>query len=95
MLSATSLDQLVELGTVTSHAARFLEAAVAAGLNIIVAGGTQAGKTTLLNCLASAIPARERVVTAEEVSELEQPGLCRTTRGGSTRLEWETSLAPA
>ena len=40
------------------------------GLNIIVAGGTQAGKTTLLNCLAGAIPARERIVTCEEVFEL-------------------------
>ena len=41
-----------------------------AGLNVIVAGGTQAGKTTLLNCLAAAIPAQERVVTVEEVFEL-------------------------
>ena len=38
------------------QAARFLEAAVVAGLNILVAGGTQAGKTTLLNCLAAADP---------------------------------------
>jgi len=46
VLSAVSMDELVELGTVTSRAARFLEAAVVAGLNVIVAGGTQAGKTT-------------------------------------------------
>ena len=70
VVSAGSLDELVALGTLTAHAARFLEAAVVAGLNIIVAGGTQAGKTTLLNCLAGAIPGRERVVTAEEVFEL-------------------------
>ena len=73
VLSASSLDELVGLGTLTQGASRFLEAAVAAGLNIIVAGGTQAGKTTLLNCLAAAIPARERVVTAEEVFELRIP----------------------
>jgi len=73
VLSAVSMDELVELGTVTSRAARFLEAAVVAGLNVIVAGGTQAGKTTLLNCLASAIPGRERVVTCEEVFELALP----------------------
>lgn len=73
VLQAHSLDELVALGTLTSQAARFLEAAVAAGLNILVAGGTQAGKTTLLNCLCAAIPARERVVTCEEVFELRVP----------------------
>jgi pilus assembly protein CpaF len=73
VLSASSLDELVELQTLTPQAARFLEAAVVAGLNIIVAGGTQAGKTTLLNCLASVIPARERVITCEEVFELRLP----------------------
>ena len=46
ILTAHSLDELVGLGTLTSAAARFLEAAVVSGLNIIVAGGTQAGKTT-------------------------------------------------
>src|SRR3954468_22908264 len=73
VVRAHTLDQLVELGSLTSQAAAFLGAAVAAGLNIIVAGGTQAGKTTLLNCLAAAIPARERVVTCEEVFELRVP----------------------
>jgi len=72
VLSANTLDELVLLGTVTDQAARFLEAAIVAGLNVIVAGGTQAGKTTLLNCLAGAIPAKERVVTCEEVFELPQ-----------------------
>ena len=73
VLSANSLDELVGLGTLTPQAARFLEASIIAGLNIIVAGGTQAGKTTLLNCLASAIPGRERVITCEEVFELKIP----------------------
>jgi pilus assembly protein CpaF len=70
VLQASSLDELVALGTLTQQAATFLDAAVVAGLNVIVAGGTQAGKTTLLNCLGGAIPARERVVTCEEVFEL-------------------------
>jgi pilus assembly protein CpaF len=73
VLRAHGLDELVRLGTLTPQAARFLEAAVAAGLNLIVSGGTQAGKTTLLNCLGAAIPARERVVSCEEVFELKLP----------------------
>jgi pilus assembly protein CpaF len=73
VLTAHSLDELVGLGTLTAEAAAFLEAAVAAGLNLIVAGGTQAGKTTMLNCLAAAIPARQRVITCEEVFELRVP----------------------
>jgi len=67
---ATRLDDLVGLGTLTQQAAAFLAASVEAGLNILVSGGTQAGKTTLLNCLIAAIPPRERVVTCEEVFEL-------------------------
>jgi len=70
---ATRLDDLVGLGTLTPQASAFLAAAVAAGLNVLVSGGTQAGKTTLLNCLAAAIPPRERIVTCEEVFELKIP----------------------
>ena len=73
VVKADHLDDLVRLGTLTSQAARFLEAAVVSGLNILVAGGTQAGKTTLLNCLGAAIPPRDRVVTCEEVFELKIP----------------------
>jgi hypothetical protein len=70
VVRADHLDDLVHLGTLTPLAADFLTAAVASGLNILVAGGTQAGKTTMLNCLAAAIPPHERVVTCEEVFEL-------------------------
>ena len=73
VVRASHLDDLVALGTLTRQAASFLEAAVVSGLNILVAGGTQAGKTTLLNCLTAAIPPQERVVTAEEVFELKVP----------------------
>ncbi|MBA3339448.1 MAG: CpaF family protein [Geodermatophilaceae bacterium] len=73
ILQAYSLDELIDLGSITQAAARFLEAAVVAGLNIVVSGGTQAGKTTLLNCLCAAIPARERVISVEEVFELRIP----------------------
>jgi pilus assembly protein CpaF len=67
---ASHLDDLVDLGTLTRQAAQFLEAAVVSGLNLIVAGGTQAGKTTLLNTLLAAVPGHERVITCEEVFEL-------------------------
>jgi pilus assembly protein CpaF len=73
VLGVSSLEELVRLSCISAQAARFLEAAVVAGLNVIVAGGTQAGKTTLLNALAGAIPGRERVVSCEEVFELQLP----------------------
>lgn len=70
VVKASRLEHLVELGTLTPQAARFLGAAVASGLNILVSGATQAGKTTMLNCLAASIGTRERVVTVEEIFEL-------------------------
>ncbi|MGB3258414.1 MAG: ATPase, T2SS/T4P/T4SS family [Ornithinimicrobium sp.] len=73
VVAADDMDDLVRLGTVTVQAGRFLSAAVASGLNVLVAGGTQAGKTTMLNCLAAAIPQQERVITCEEVFELKVP----------------------
>jgi pilus assembly protein CpaF len=73
IVRASRLSELVALGSLSETAARFLEAAVLAGLNIVVAGGTQAGKTTMLNCLAAAIPGGDRIVSAEEVRELKVP----------------------
>jgi pilus assembly protein CpaF len=70
VVRASRLSELVELGSLSDQAARFLDASVRAGLNIVVAGGTQAGKTTMLNCLAAAIPGGDRIVSAEEVREL-------------------------
>lgn len=73
VLKAARLQDLVELGSLTQPAAQFLDASVRSGLNILVAGGTQAGKTTMLSCLAAAIPGGDRVVSAEEVFELRFP----------------------
>jgi pilus assembly protein CpaF len=70
VVRAAHVDELVSLGTITAHAAGFLEASVVSGLNIIVAGGTQAGKTTMLNALLGCIPSRERLVSCEEVFEI-------------------------
>ncbi|KRC66499.1 pilus assembly protein CpaF [Aeromicrobium sp. Root236] len=68
---AHSLTDLVALGTLDEQSAAFLDASVIAGLNIVVSGGTQAGKTTLLNCLAASIPGSQRLVSVEEVFELQ------------------------
>ena len=67
---ATRLQDLVALGSLTPEAAAFLDAAVASGLNVLVSGATQAGKTTMINALGGSIPAHEHVVTCEEVFEL-------------------------
>lgn len=73
VVRVNSMDSLVGLGSLSVQSARFLSAAVIAGLNILVSGSTQSGKTTLLNCLASSIGPRERVITVEEVFELQLP----------------------
>ncbi len=73
VLRAHRLSELVELGSLDQEAAAFLTSAIETGLNIVVSGGTQTGKTTLLNCLASCIPGSQRVVTCEEVFELQIP----------------------
>jgi pilus assembly protein CpaF len=70
VVRARNVTDLVARGTLTSQAANFLEAAVVAGLNVIVAGGTQSGKTTFANALLGSVPACERIVTCEEVFEL-------------------------
>ena len=68
--SIVDMENLVGNGTLTPYMARFLEAAVQAKLNIIVAGPSGAGKTTLLNILSNYIPDGERIITIEDVMEL-------------------------
>lgn len=73
------LEDLVELGTLTPKMADDLARAVSAQQNILIAGGTGTGKTTLLNALAAHIPDRDRVVVIEETAEihLTKPNLLR------------------
>jgi pilus assembly protein CpaF len=63
-------EDLVRLGSLTQPACDFLRAAVVNRRNILVAGGTGTGKTTLLNCLSGFIPDKERIVTIEDTAEL-------------------------
>lgn len=65
-----SIDQLIQLGTITANMAEFVRACVLSKFNIIVSGGTGTGKTTLLNVLSSYIPENERIVTIEDAAEL-------------------------
>jgi len=69
------LRKLVDLGTLDEVLAEFLAAAVRARLNLIVSGGANAGKTTLLRALASQIPPGEQVATVETDRELYLEGL--------------------
>jgi pilus assembly protein CpaF len=74
-----SLDDLVEVRTLTPAVSSGLAAAVSAQQNILIAGGTGTGKTTLLNALAARIADRERLVVIEETAEihLDKPNLLR------------------
>jgi pilus assembly protein CpaF len=72
-------DDLIEFGTMTSPVAKFLEACVRGKINVLVAGGTGAGKTTTLNVVSSFIPDDERIITIEDAAELklQQPHVVR------------------
>jgi pilus assembly protein CpaF len=65
------VDDLVGFGTMTRVVADFLDACVESRLNILVSGGTGAGKTTTLNMMSSFIPETERIVTIEDAAELQ------------------------
>ena len=65
-----SMDNLIEMGSISPEGAAFLKKAVRAGYNIFVSGGTSSGKTTLLNILSDFSPPKERVITIEDSAEL-------------------------
>ncbi|HEY1692551.1 MAG TPA: CpaF family protein [Polyangiaceae bacterium] len=66
-----TVERLIRLGSLTEDAASALHAIVASKLNVVVAGGTGSGKTSMLNALASYVPAGERVVVIEDSRELQ------------------------
>ncbi len=63
-------EDLLNRGSLSEAMAQFLAAAVQARLNILISGGTSAGKTTLLNMLSGYISDAERIVTIEDTAEL-------------------------
>jgi pilus assembly protein CpaF len=64
-------EDLVNFGTMTEGVSEFLQACVRGRLNVLVSGGTGAGKTTTLNVLSEFIPEDERIVTIEDAAELQ------------------------
>src|ERR1700739_3184232 len=65
------ITDLIGIGTITKELAGILEAAVINRQNILISGGTGTGKTTLLNILATLIPARERLLIIEDTAEIQ------------------------
>jgi pilus assembly protein CpaF len=65
-----TMDDLINVGSMTHELSDFLRACVQARLNTIISGGTGSGKTTLLNALSGYIPDTERIVTIEDPTEL-------------------------
>jgi len=76
---ALSIDNLLELGSITEPMARLLRGTIRARINTLITGGTGSGKTTLLNILSRYIPDGERIVTIEDSAELmlQQPHVVR------------------
>lgn len=66
-----TVERLVNFGALTPDVASALQALVVAKLNILIAGGTGSGKTSMLNALSSFIPEGERVVVIEDSRELQ------------------------
>jgi pilus assembly protein CpaF len=91
----SNFEELVTLGSISEDMAEFMKMAIDLGFNILVSGGTQAGKTTFLNALLGQVSPMERVITIEEVFEL-KPNLpdwiALQTRTANIEGEGEISL---
>jgi pilus assembly protein CpaF len=66
-----TMDDLINFGSISPKAAHFLAACVRGKLNVLIAGGTGTGKTTMLNAMSAFVPGDERIVTIEDAAELQ------------------------
>jgi pilus assembly protein CpaF len=66
-----TVQRLIDFGSLTHDAAATLDSLVALKQNVVVAGGTGSGKTSMLNALSSFIPDGERIVIIEDSRELQ------------------------
>lgn len=95
LMRGKNLEGLMELGVFDDVVKRRLESIVESRQNILVSGSTQAGKTTLLNALASTVSLSDRIVTIEEVFELKPrvpDCVAMQTRGASLDGVGEVSI---
>ncbi|HNE37026.1 MAG TPA: CpaF family protein, partial [Microthrixaceae bacterium] len=89
------IDDLIRFGSLNAHSARFLQACIVGKLNVIVAGGTGTGKTTMLNVLSSFIPEDERIITVEDAKELQlhqEHVLCMESRPPNVEGRGEVTI---
>ena len=90
-----TLEDLVKIDSISNEILELLDQAVISGLNLLVSGGTQAGKTTFLSALISRIPVNQRVITIEEVFELKPKlpdWIALQTRNANLEGDGEISL---
>lgn len=90
-----TMEDYVKIGALSVEAAEFLRACVRAKVNMVFSGGTSTGKTTLVSILSNEIPKGERIITIENVAELELPGREHWIRlvGRSANLEGRGEVA--
>jgi len=90
-----TLDQLVDLGSITPEGRTLLAIIGRVRCNVIISGGTGSGKTTLLNCMTAYIDDDERIITCEDAAELQlqQPHVVRLeTRPPNLEGEGEVTM---
>ena len=91
---AVTMEQLIELGSITREAAEYVKMLGRAKYNIFVSGGTGAGKTTFLNAMSDFIPKDERIITIEDNAELQIRGVENLVRleARNANLEGEGAI---